>query len=137
MQIPMSRILRFWVECEFDEVKTQGPGRAKSELLAQILRKFEAAGDAMRFLNADGRIAWKATPRMLARLADGTVTEIILATDPNLEGEATATYLARMIKPIGLRVTRPASGLPVGGELEYADEVTLGRAFEGRRLLDV
>jgi recombination protein RecR len=74
---------------------------------------------------------------LMARLADGTVTEIILATDPNLEGEATATYLARMIKPIGVRVTRPASGLPVGGELEYADEVTLGRAFEGRRLLDV
>jgi len=74
---------------------------------------------------------------LLTRLADGTVTEIILATDPNLEGEATATYLARMIKPMGLRVTRPASGLPVGGELEYADEVTLGRAFEGRRLLDV
>ncbi len=74
---------------------------------------------------------------LMARLGDGTVTEIILATDPNLEGEATATYLARMIKPIGVRVTRPASGLPVGGELEYADEVTLGRAFEGRRLLDV
>src|SRR5205085_1828029 len=74
---------------------------------------------------------------LLARLADGTVTELILATDPNLEGEATATYLARMIKPMGLRVTRLASGLPVGGDLEYADEVTLGRAFEGRRLLDV
>jgi recombination protein RecR len=74
---------------------------------------------------------------LMARLADGAVTEIILATDPNLEGEATATYLARMIKPMGVRVTRPASGLPVGGELEYADEVTLGRAFEGRRLLDV
>jgi recombination protein RecR len=74
---------------------------------------------------------------LMARLADGTITEIILATDPNLEGEATATYLARMIKPMGVRVTRPASGLPVGGELEYADEVTLGRAFEGRRLLDV
>ena len=70
---------------------------------------------------------------LLARLADGTVTELILATDPNLEGEATATYLARMIKPMGLRVTRLASGLPVGGDLEYADEVTLGRAFEGRR----
>ena len=69
--------------------------------------------------------------------ADGTVTELILATDPNLEGEATATYLARLVKPLGLRVTRPASGLPVGGDLEYADEVTLGRAFEGRRLLDV
>jgi recombination protein RecR len=74
---------------------------------------------------------------LMTRLADGTVTEIILATDPNLEGEATATYLARLIKPMGIRVTRPASGLPVGGELEYADEVTLGRAFEGRRLLDV
>jgi recombination protein RecR len=74
---------------------------------------------------------------LMARLADGAVTEVILATDPNLEGEATATYLARLIKPMGLRVTRPASGLPVGGDLEYADEVTLGRAFEGRRLLDV
>jgi recombination protein RecR len=74
---------------------------------------------------------------LLARLADGTVTELILATDPNLEGEATATYLARMVKPMGLKVTRLASGLPVGGDLEYADEVTLGRAFEGRRLIDV
>ena len=74
---------------------------------------------------------------LLTRLADGTVTELILATDPNLEGEATATYLARLVKPMGLRVTRLASGLPVGGDLEYADEVTLGRAFEGRRLLDV
>ena len=74
---------------------------------------------------------------LMTRLADGTVTELILATDPNLEGEATATYLARLVKPLGIRVTRPASGLPVGGDLEYADEVTLGRAFEGRRLLDV
>ncbi|ARQ69904.1 recombination mediator RecR [Streptomyces marincola] len=74
---------------------------------------------------------------LLARLSDGAVTELILATDPNLEGEATATYLARMVGSLGLRVTRLASGLPVGGDLEYADEVTLGRAFEGRRLLDV
>jgi recombination protein RecR len=74
---------------------------------------------------------------LMTRLADGTITELILATDPNLEGEATATYLARLVKPMGLRVTRPASGLPVGGDLEYADEITLGRAFEGRRLLDV
>ncbi len=74
---------------------------------------------------------------LLARLASGEVTEVIIATDPNLEGEATATYLARMLRPMGLRVTRLASGLPVGGDLEYADEVTLGRAFEGRRLLDV
>jgi recombination protein RecR len=74
---------------------------------------------------------------LMQRLADGVVTEIILAMDPNTEGEATATYLARLLKPMGLTVTRLASGLPVGGDLEYADEVTLGRAFEGRRLLDV
>ena len=73
---------------------------------------------------------------LMVRLADSDVTEVILATDPNLEGEATATYLARMLKPLGLRVTRLASGLPVGGDLEYADEVTLGRAFEGRRTFD-
>jgi recombination protein RecR len=70
---------------------------------------------------------------LVARLADGAVAEVILATDPNLEGEATATYLARMLVPLGVAVSRLASGLPVGGDLEYADEVTLGRAFEGRR----
>ncbi len=74
---------------------------------------------------------------LMTRLAAGTVTELILATDPNTEGEATATYLALLVKPMGIRVTRLASGLPVGGDLEYADEVTLGRAFEGRRTLDV
>ncbi|MBD9699105.1 recombination protein RecR [Flavimobilis sp. GY10621] len=73
--------------------------------------------------------------QLMSRLADGQVTEIILATDPNVEGEATATYLARLLGPMGLRVTRLASGLPVGGDLEYADEVTLGRAFEGRRVV--
>jgi len=73
---------------------------------------------------------------LMTRLADGVVTEVILATDPNLEGEATATYLTRLLRPMGLRVTRLASGLPVGGDLEYADEVTLGRAFEGRRAVD-
>jgi recombination protein RecR len=73
--------------------------------------------------------------QLLTRLADGTVTEVIIATDPNLEGEATATYLTRLLVYPGLRVTRLASGLPVGGDLEYADEVTLGRAFEGRRLV--
>jgi recombination protein RecR len=73
---------------------------------------------------------------LMVRLADSQVTEIILATDPNLEGEATATYLARLIKPLGLKVSRLASGLPVGGDLEYADEVTLGRAFEGRRTVE-
>ena len=70
---------------------------------------------------------------LMTRLADGAITEVILATDPNLEGEATATYLTRMLKPMDMRITRLASGLPVGGDLEYADEVTLGRAFAGRR----
>jgi recombination protein RecR len=73
---------------------------------------------------------------LMPRLADGEVVEVIIATDPNLEGEATATYLARLLRPMGLRITRLASGLPVGGDLEYADEVTLERAFEGRRFLD-
>jgi recombination protein RecR len=73
---------------------------------------------------------------LMTRLADGSVTEVILATDPNLEGEATATYLARLLGPMGLSVSRLASGLPVGGDLEYADEVTLGRAFEGRRRVE-
>ena len=72
---------------------------------------------------------------LFARLSDGQVSEVIIATDPNLEGEATSAYLARQLAPLGLRVTRLASGLPVGGDLEYADEVTLGRAFEGRRQL--
>jgi recombination protein RecR len=71
---------------------------------------------------------------LVQRLADGVVTEVIIATDPNLEGEATASYLSRLLVQPNLRVTRLASGLPVGGDLEYADEVTLGRAFEGRRL---
>jgi recombination protein RecR len=72
---------------------------------------------------------------LMTRLQSGEVKELILATDPNTEGEATATYLAILCKPMGLRVTRLASGLPVGGDLEYADEITLGRAFEGRRLI--
>ncbi len=70
---------------------------------------------------------------LMTRLADGGVVEVIIATDPNIAGEATATYLTRTLAPLGIRVTRLASGLPVGGDLEYADEVTLGRAFEGRR----
>ncbi|HWH25565.1 MAG TPA: recombination mediator RecR [Pseudolysinimonas sp.] len=74
--------------------------------------------------------------QLVQRLADATVTEVIIATDPNLEGEATATYLTRLLQQPGLRVTRLASGLPVGGDLEYADEVTLGRAFEGRRVVE-
>lgn len=73
--------------------------------------------------------------QLMERLADGSVTEVIIATDPNLEGEATASYLSRLLVQPNLRVTRLASGLPVGGDLEYADEVTLGRAFEGRRVV--
>jgi recombination protein RecR len=74
---------------------------------------------------------------LLTRLSDANISEVIIATDPNLEGEATATYLARTIKPLGIKVSRLASGLPVGGDLEYADEVTLGRAFAGRRSLEL
>ena len=70
---------------------------------------------------------------LLMRLQDGKVTEVILATDPNIEGEATAAYLIRLLIPIGVSVSRLASGLPVGGDLEYADEITLSRAFEGRQ----
>ena len=73
---------------------------------------------------------------LMQRLAETEIAEVIIATDPNLEGEATATYLTRLIKPLGVKVSRLASGLPVGGDLEYADEVTLGRAFEGRRSYD-
>jgi recombination protein RecR len=70
---------------------------------------------------------------LLARIPSEGITEIIVATNPNVEGEATGMYLARLISPLGVKITRIASGLPVGGDLEYADEVTLGRAFEGRR----
>jgi recombination protein RecR len=73
---------------------------------------------------------------LMNRLAQTEISEVIIATDPNLEGEATATYLTRLIKPLGVKVSRLASGLPVGGDLEYADEITLGRAFEGRRSYD-
>lgn len=73
--------------------------------------------------------------QLMSRLADESVEEVIIATNPNVEGETTATYLSRLIKPLGIKVTRPASGLPVGGDLEFADEITLGRAMEARREL--
>jgi len=73
------------------------------------------------------------TRELIDRVSGGEVTEVILATNPNVEGETTALYVARLLKPLGIRVTRIASGLPVGGDLEYADEVTLGRALEARR----
>lgn len=72
---------------------------------------------------------------LIARLADASIQEVILATNPNIEGEATATYLTRVLSSTGITLSRLASGLPVGGDLEYADEITLGRAFEGRRKL--
>jgi recombination protein RecR len=109
---------------------------AAIEKIREFRGRYHVLGGAISPIDGVGpedlRIA-----ELMARLADGAVTELILATDPNLEGEATATYLARLVKPLGIKVTRPASGLPVGGELEYADEVTLGRAFEGRRSLNV
>lgn len=73
---------------------------------------------------------------LLTQLSSGDITEVIICTNPNIEGEATALYLARLLKPLGLVVSRIASGLPVGGDLEYADELTLGRALEGRRTID-
>ncbi len=98
--------------------------------------RYHVLGGAISPIEGIGPDALRVRELMI-RLQDDTVTELILATDPNIEGEATAGYLARLVKPMGLKVTRLASGLPVGGDLEYADEVTLGRAFEGRRTLDV
>ena len=74
---------------------------------------------------------------LLTRLQENPISEVILCTNPNIEGEATAMYLARLLEPLGLSITRIASGLPVGGDLEYADELTLGRALEGRRAVEV
>src|SRR5690606_432782 len=96
---------------------------------------YHVLGGAINPINGIGpdslRIAQLAT-----RLGDGVVREVIIATNPNVEGEATASYLSRLLQFPGLAVSRLASGLPVGGDLEYADEVTLGRAFEGRRLVN-
>ena len=94
--------------------------------------KYHVLGGAINPIDNVGPDDLRIT-QLMQRLADGTVQEVILATNPNLEGEATATYLSRLLHSLEIRVTRLASGLPVGGDLEYADEVTLGRAFEGRR----
>lgn len=103
-------------------VERTGEFRGKYHVLGGAINPLEGIGpDNLRIRE------------LLARLATGAVKELIIATDPNTEGEATATYLALMVKPMGIAVTRLASGLPVGGDLEYADEITLGRAFEGRR----
>jgi recombination protein RecR len=120
------------VICVVEEAKDV----AAIEKIREFRGRYHVLGGAISPIDGIGPEDLR-TRELMARLADGGIIEVILATDPNLEGEATATYLARLVKPLGLRVTRPASGLPVGGDLEYADEVTLGRAFEGRRLLDV
>jgi recombination protein RecR len=109
---------------------------AAIEKIREFRGRYHVLGGAISPMDGIGPENLRIT-ELMARLADGAVSELILATDPNLEGEATATYLARLVKPLGLRVTRLASGLPVGGDLEYADEVTLGRAFEGRRAINV
>jgi recombination protein RecR len=120
------------VICVVEEAKDV----AAIEKIREFRGRYHVLGGAISPIDGIGPEDLR-TRELMGRLSDGGVTELIIATDPNLEGEATATYLARLVKPLGLRVTRPASGLPVGGDLEYADEVTLGRAFEGRRLLDV
>ena len=109
---------------------------AAVEKIREFRGKYHVLGGAISPIDGIGPDNLR-MKELMTRLADGEVTELILATNPNLEGEATATYIARLVKHMGIRVTRPASGLPVGGDLEYADEITLGRAFQGRRLLDV
>jgi len=97
--------------------------------------KYHVLGGAISPIDGIGPESLK-IKELMTRLAQTQINEVIIATDPNLEGEATATYLTRLIKPLGVKVSRLASGLPVGGDLEYADEITLGRAFEGRRSYD-
>ena len=98
--------------------------RAPAEVLGGVISPMDKIGPAQLHVR-----------ELMARLADGEIQEVILATSPNVEGETTASYLSRQIKPLGITVSRLASGLPVGGDLEYADEVTLGHAIEERRVL--
>ena len=103
-------------------IERTGEFRGRYHVLGGAINPLEGVGpDSLRIRE------------LMTRLSSGVIKEMILATDPNTEGEATATYLALLVKPMGISVTRLASGLPVGGDLEYADEITLGRAFEGRR----
>ena len=101
------------------------------ERTRQFRGLYHVLGGAISPIDGIGPDQLRIAP-LLERLRDTSITEIILATDPNVEAEATATYLIRLLEPLGIRLTRLASGLPVGGDLEYADEVTLGRAFEHR-----
>jgi recombination protein RecR len=105
------------------------------ERTSQFNGRYHVLGGALNPLEGVGPEQLKVR-ELLARIDEGLIKEVIVCTNPNLEGEATAMYLARLLKPLGLTVTRIASGLPVGGDLEYADELTLGRALEGRRVVD-
>ena len=108
---------------------------AAIERTREFRGKYHVLGGAISPIDGIGPEQLRIAP-LLKRVADEVVTEVIIATDPNTEGEATATYLVRLFRSFpGLSVTRLASGLPVGGDLEYADEVTLGRAFSGRTAL--
>ena len=105
------------------------------ERTSQFNGRYHVLGGALNPLEGVGPEQLKVR-ELLARIDEGLIKEVIVCTNPNLEGEATAMYLARLLKPLGVTVTRIASGLPVGGDLEYADELTLGRALEGRRQVD-
>ena len=98
--------------------------------------RYHVLGGALNPLEGTGPDQLKVR-ELLARIDGGVIREVIVCTNPNLEGEATAMYVARLLTPLGVVVSRLASGLPVGGDLEYADELTLGRALEGRRTLEV
>jgi recombination protein RecR len=111
------------------------PRRDDSAICVEFKGKYHVLGGAISPIDGIGPENLR-IKELMTRLAQTQIFEVIIATDPNLEGEATATYLTRLIKPLGIKVSRLASGLPVGGDLEYADEVTLGRAFEGRRIYD-
>jgi recombination protein RecR len=105
------------------------------ERTGEFRGRYHVLGGAISPIDGVGPDQLRVT-ELLGRLEPESVAEVILATNPNIEGEATAMYLARLLGPLGIVVTRIASGLPVGGDLEYADELTLGRALEGRRRLD-
>jgi recombination protein RecR len=106
------------------------------ERTGQFHGRYHVLGGALNPLEGVGPDQLKVR-ELLARIDAGLIKEVIVCTNPNLEGEATAMYVARLLTPLGVVVSRLASGLPVGGDLEYADELTLGRALEGRRTLEV
>lgn len=115
-------------------VVEEAPDIVSIERTGQFRGRYHVLGGAISPIDGIGPDELH-TKELLGRIAEDDITEVIVATNPNVEGEATAMYLARLIVPLGVKVTRIASGLPVGGDLEYADEVTLGRALEGRREL--